>query len=438
MRLNRHAVFLSALILSFTAYLIPLLHVHAGWLILGAVLSGLNDFSVLSIAWIGVALVLQGLAFLLFFWVLVRVHWTRLVRLVAATPLFVIGANLSLLYVIPLLVLVELDRTPEVGALELVCSIPDASVAQVRSGSDLGQVRAGEAWLVDSTQRTRSLLRMPGCTRIALDAPIVGPTIDAVAPGGHLLHRSDSGELHHFSPETGTSAPLTVPEDVPYWKPILSDDGLMLVWLERERSQGGPGVHRLRTRDIATGLDQTIELDLLARDQFELIGARSQRGPFTLASFRNSILSVDLQGEVVRGPMSPDGIYDARWGFLWLEDGWVAWDGYREEGRSRIVWELLDGQGEVTIPRGRSIDSLSVAQDGSVIAASISSNVRIGDVQSAVVLFQTNDGAEIYRRYQPVFTRTNLAFLGARHLAVSRFEDQQSFVDVHRIPVPGE
>ncbi len=438
MRLSRRAALLSALILSFTTYLIPLFHIHAGWVILGSFLSGLSEFSVLSIVWVGVALALQGLALLLFFWLLLEVRWTKIVALIAATPIFVFVANLSLLYAIPLLVLVETDKIPEFGSLELVCSIPDATIAQVRSGSDLGQVRAGEAWLVDSTQRTRALLRMPGCNRIALDAPIVGSTIDAVAPGGHLLHRSDSGELHYFSPEIGTAAPLSAPQDVPYWNPILSDDGLMLVWLERERPQGGPGAHRLHTREIATGREQTIALDLPAREQFELIGARSQGGPFTLAKFRNAILRVDLQGEVIRGPISPDEIYDARWGFHWLEGGWVAWDGYREEGRSRIVWDLPGGRGEVTIPRGRGIDSLGVAEDGSVIAASISSNITIGRVQSAVILFQTSDGVEIYRRYQPIFARTNLAFLGKQHLAVSRFEDQQSFVDVFRVPTPGK
>ncbi|MDH3666991.1 MAG: hypothetical protein OEN23_08675 [Paracoccaceae bacterium] len=434
MRLNRGAALLSALVLSFTTYLIPIYHLHAGWLFLGSVLSGLNEASTLSVAWVGASLLFQGIAFGLFFWLLISVRWSRFIVLLVSTPLFVIVANLSLLYAIPLLVLVETDTRPEVGALELECSIPDTTVAQVHSGSDLSLVRAGEAWLVVSPQRTRALLRMPGCALIALDVPIIGSTIDSVAPGGRLLHRGDSGELFFVSPETENLVPLTAPPVVSYWNPILSDDGLVLVWLERAHSEGGTGAHLLRTREISNGREQTVALELPARDQFTLIGARSQRGPFTLARFRNAVLSIDLHGKVVRGPISPNGIYDARWGFLWLEDGWVAWDGYREEGRSRIVWELPEGHGEAAMPRGRGIDSLSVAQDGRIIAVSISSNVRIGDAKSAVILFRTSDGAEIYRRYHPTLTRTNLAFLGSEHLAVTKFENRQAVVNVYLIP----
>ncbi len=438
MRFNRGAVLLSALILSFTTYLIPLYHLHAGWIFLGSALRGLDDVSTLSVAWVGAALLLQVFAFLLIYWLLIRVRWSRLILLLVSAPLLVIVANLSLLYAIPLLVLVETDTTPEVGALEVVCSVPDATVAQVRSGVDLGLNRAREAWLMVSPERTRALLRMPGCAVTPIDAPIVGSTIDTVAPGGHLLHRSDSGELFHFSPKAGKSASLITPPNVSYWNPILSDDGLVLAWLERGHSQGDQGAHRLRTRDLSSGREQTVELELAARDQFTLIGARTQHGPFTLARFRNTILSFDLGGKVVRGPISPKGIYDARWGFVWLEDGWVAWDGYREEGRSRIVWKLPDGRGETAVPRGRRIDSLSVAQDGSIIAVSVSSNLRIGDVKSAIIVFRTSDSTEIYRRYHPTHTRTNLSFLGSRNLAVTKVEDGRSFVDVYRLAAPNE
>lgn len=212
----------------------------------------------------------------------------------------------------------------------------------------------------------------------------------------------------------------------------------MLPRLERSRIDGDPTVHRLRARNLADSREHTIELDLLSRDQFELIGARSQSGPFTLAKFRNAILSVDLEGEIIRGPISPVGVYDARWGFRWLQDGWVAWDDYREEGRSNVVWDLPAGRGSKAIPLGRDIDSLSIAEDGSVIAVSMSSSISIGDTRSAVVLFQTSDGGEIYRQYQPKFTRTNLAFLGRHHLASANSEDSQASVDVYRIPMPQE
>ena len=438
MRNNGFAALLAALILSFTTYLIPLYNLHAGWQFLGSVFSGLNDLSVLTVAWIGAALLLQGLAFLLFYWVMVRVTWKKLLVLVVASPFFFVAANLSLLYAIPLLVLVEHDASPEIGGLELVCSIEDADIAQVHSGSDLGLVRAQEARLVDTRQSTLAILKMPGCIKIGLDAPNYGSTVESAAPGGHQLHRSNDGKLQHFNLRTGYSALLSAPPNVSYWNPILSDDGLILAWLERDRSNGSAVTHRLHIRNLADNIEQAIELDLPARDQFELIGARSQAGPFTLAKFRNAILRINLQGQIIRGPISPDGVYDARWGFRWLQDGWVAWDGYRAEGRSHIVWDLPSGRGNIAIPRGRGIDSLSIAEDGSVIAASMSSNISISNARSAVVLFQTSDGAELYRQFQPRFTRTNLAFLGDQHLAVAKFENNQATVEVYQIPVTRE
>jgi hypothetical protein len=130
----------------------------------------------------------------------------------------------------------------------------------------------------------------------------------------------------------------------------------------------------------------------------------------------------------------PPGVYDARWGFRWLDGGWVAWDGYREEGRSRIVWSLPAGNGEVAIPRGRNIESLSVDPGGRYIAVSVATGLSIGNTKSAVFLFRTADGQELFRRYHPTHSRNRLAFLGGNYLAMTRNENGQSFIDVYRIP----
>lgn len=219
MKHNRRLALLLALLSSFMIYLIPLFNSHAGWQFLGSVLSGLSEFSTLAAAWIGAAILLQILAILIFYWVLVRVTWKRLLVLVAATPIFFVLASLSLLYAIPLLVLVERDASPEFGELELVCSVEDATIAQVRSGSDLGLVRAEEVRLVDARKFTVAMLKMPGCRKIGLNAPKYGSTIESVAPGGHLLFRSSDGKLRYINLETGASEPLTAPPDVSYGTP---------------------------------------------------------------------------------------------------------------------------------------------------------------------------------------------------------------------------
>jgi hypothetical protein len=436
LRLSRGMALLGAFLLSFTTYLIPLVHVHAGWMPLGVLLAGFVEPSALFLAMAAAILLLQGLAFALFYWVLRGLRWLKAVVLIAAVPVFVAAANWSLLYAIPYFVLVEGESKSAHGELERVCSLPDATVAQVHSGADLGLVRAGEVRVIVEPERKRARLTMPDCRVDDVAAPRVGSTMDYVAPGGYLLYREVSGGLAFAAPGLEEPMPLSPPRQPSYWKPVLSDDGAALVWLDRQPVQRGPRPHRLRIRHLPDGREQTVSLDLPPRDQFELIGAASRTGPFTIAQYRNTILRVDIDGEVLGDPISPPEIYDAQWGFRGLNGGWIAWDGYREEGRSHVVWSLSGKQGVVRIPRGRGIDSFSVAANGSVIAVSVSSSLTLGSTQSAIFLMRTVNGDEIYRRYLPPYTRTRLAFLGNEYLAISRFEEGRSFVDVFRTPRP--
>ena len=117
-----------------------------------------------------------------------------------------------------------------------------------------------------------------------------------------------------------------------------------------------------------------------------------------------------------------------------MNDGWIAWDGYREDGQSRIVWDIPNGRGEFAIPLGRSIDALTVSENGDLIAVAISSNLRIGGIQSAVFVFHTDTGEEVYRKRHPVHMRPTVAFLEDQYLAVTEMQDGQTSVVVYRIP----
>jgi len=436
LRFSRGVALLGAFLLSFAVYLIPLFHVHAGLVPLGLIFAGVGEPSALSFAAIAAALLLQGLAFGLFHWMLRGVRWHKVIVLIVAVPVFAVTANWGFLYAIPYLVLVERDSKTAHGTLEKVCSVADTTVAQVHSGVDLSLVQAGEVWVIVEPERKRARLTMPDCRVAAVAAPRVGSTMDHVARGGFLLYREDTGGLAYVAPDLARPLRLSAPPHPSYWNPVLSDDGATLVWLDRAPAQRGLRPYRLRLRHLPDGREATVPLDLPPREQFEVIGAASGTGPFTLAQFRNRILSIDSDGKIVGGPVSPPDVYDARWGFRWIEDGWIAWDGYREEGRSRIVWALPKGQGAVPVPRGRGIDSVSIAADGSVIAVSVSSNLNLGSTKSAAFLVRTADGQEIFRRYRPTYTRTRLAFLGSEYLAMSRSEGGRSFVDVYRIPKP--
>ena len=51
-------------------------------------------------------------------------------------------------------------------------------------------------------------------------------------------------------------------------------------------------------------------------------------------------------------------------------------------------------------------------------------------------MLRTRDGAEVYRRFFRKYTRTRMAFLGPRHLAVTRadLEKGGGWVEVLQVP----
>ncbi len=422
-----------ALALSCTVYLFPVFHLHAGWLTLGTLLAGARDLSLYTIAVFAAALAIQAALVALIYRLLSAPRWTRLAALALAVPLAIGAVNAALLYAIPRALLVEAQPRSETGPLPTVCRVEDARILQVQSGSDLSLVRAGEAWIERAPDRGRARLLMPGCRVLpADDAPPAGLTIEAVAPGGHLLHRDDGGGHRYFGP-SAASGPLPPPPGPAHWSPILSDDGRALLWLERA-ANGSPGAHRIGIRDLDREAGRSVALDLPPEAQLTLLGAATRDGPFTLARFRNQIIQVDAQGRVLRGPISPEGVYNARWGFQWHGHGWIAWDGYREDGRARIVWSLAAGYGGMAIPRGSGIDAVSLAADSGHFAVATSTNVTIGNVPSALIVVNVASGAELYRRHLPVHARAILAFLGARHLAVTVTDGGTSAVEVLAIP----
>jgi hypothetical protein len=199
-RKSRQLIFLVAFVLSFAAYLIPLFNVHAGLVPLAIILVSQAELSAYTLAAFAVVIAIQAILFVLFYWMLRGVRWWNCLLLIAAIPVFVYGTNLSILYVLPLMILVERDTQPEIGSLEKVCSLTGVILAQVETGVDLSLERASEAWVIRQDDRLGARLITPDCRLTNVVAPRVGSTIDQVAPGGHLLFRRDDGNLAYVGP----------------------------------------------------------------------------------------------------------------------------------------------------------------------------------------------------------------------------------------------
>src|SRR5271170_5106277 len=103
---------------SFVVYLVPLVGPHASWP-LGQQLylwqmpgAPHRAVSWTAMEW-GVALAMQVLAGALWYWVLVRPGWVRIVVLAACAPMFVAAANWIYLSALPLRFLTERATTPD-------------------------------------------------------------------------------------------------------------------------------------------------------------------------------------------------------------------------------------------------------------------------------------------------------------------------------------
>ena len=64
----------------------------------------------------------------------------------------------------------------------------------------------------------------------------------------------------------------------------------------------------------------------------------------------------------------------------------------------------------------------------------VSSNLRIGDIQSSVFTFRADTGEEVYRRRHPVHLRSAVAFLADKYLAITEMEANRGSVGVYRMP----
>ncbi len=436
----------AAFIGSFTVYLTPALAVHTGLMPVGIFLLGAfygltsGEFvrSVSSILFVLLFQILLGLAI---FWTLRGFRWWKSVALVLLLPVLAFALNAGLFIGLPALFLLERDPAPEFGELAEVCQVADAFVLHVTAGVEGALESKGVAWISTRRGNHWAMLSMPDC-RVREVGEVKTTSVARVSANGDVLYRSHGGGFVRLSPATPAQA-IAEPDLVisaRSWQPILSDDGSTLVWLDRAGGpveQGKVRRHVLRLRALGSGESETVrtvQLELSPRAQITLIGADTRAGRYTLSRFRNEVLAVDGHGRVVWGPFTPNGTYSPRFAFHRLGDGWLAWDSYRDKGRYKVVWSTAGGQGRMEVPKGRTIEHVSVDPSGRFAAVSVRGSVRMISLASALVVLRLSDGKEIYRRFGDPHQRYWPAFLGSEYLAVSDFKDVQAKVIVYRLP----
>lgn len=426
-----------AIALSFVIYLLPVLNIHAGLMPWPLMYFGnLGESGWIQLAAAAGALILQGLTAWVFYLLLRRFHWWKLAGIAVMVPVLFFAVNFTFVYAIPALVLIAPDWSKDVGELERACLARDLDIMQTNTGVSLSMEQAGKVWVRQHNQAGAGLLSMPDC-KVEPTGELARGSFRSANAAGEVLF-STYEQIHHLG-RAGTSATmeLSPPANVRSWNAVLTQGGGQLAWLDRGPVGADGKPQLIRLRDIeGTQTERTIKLNLPPRDSLTLLEANPPF--FTLARHRNEILVVDDTGAVVWGPVSPKGVYSAEHGFRRIgKDGWVSWDGYREDGQYRIVWSLPGGSGEMTMPRGRKIETVSVSPDGRHIAFSTEANSYF-QAEGRLVLFETTGGEIIYRRRLKQFSRIRLAFLGNDHLAMHNTAKDETGTAVYRMPDAAE
>jgi hypothetical protein len=431
---------------SFAVYLIPLFGPHASWP-LGLYLyqwqmpgapHRVGSWIAMDV---GVAMALQVLAGALWYWVLVRPGWVRILLVAACAPVFVAASNWTYLSALPSRFLTERATTSDLGDWKTVCSVPDMEVAEVRSPPDTSLAQAGQAWL--RANQEYAVLTMPGCHTRLITEPDAATQVDLnfVSPAGVYLMRNwdNKARQTHWWVGNGSLRPLSrLPEDsILFGMPVLSNDGHWVAWMEVI-----PGT-KLR-RAVVQSLDdeRTHSVDIPDQRllQWTLLAADMERSELTLYQYdyttkRSSLTMLGLGSEQQRDSIVVQGVDAQFTTLLRVGSGWVAWDAARDPGeRYRIAWSLANGRGMHEALRGRSITAVKVDPDGAYVAISETNAIRDNIVKDAVYVLRASDGKEVWHRNLPSYTRSSLAFLGEKLFAYTDSEGAHSTVRVLQIP----
>lgn len=441
---KRRQVLLKAFVGSFAVYLLPLAQRH-GVVVVG-VLLGIDVGAVSGgdreLGWaaadFGVALAAQAILFTVFWWVFSG-RGVRWLALLAVLPILTWFVNLAMMIWTPTHFLIEDVSFADQTDLPVLCAVEDARLGGVDEGIEAALSANGRIWIEVGEEGRATLLTVPGCEQLPSEVAHsdTGGKLQAARDGTIMFARHVPGESRIERKVMTPSGRISVAEPAPvarYWAPKLSRDGQALVWIDQKR-EGARFSFWLMVRDLATGVERRIHIQPPADRRPELIDADLKIGRFVVVNQARDIYGLDPEGAAVWGPVSRPEIGYLRENLRRVGTrGFVFWQSYREKGRYLVSWTLDGRSGRHEVPLGRAITDVAVSSDGVYIAISTSSGLNIGSVPDAVYALRSADGTEVFRRTLPRYARSQLAILGPRHLAYSRYNGTRQWIEVVELP----
>jgi hypothetical protein len=133
----------------------------------------------------------------------------------------------------------------------------------------------------------------------------------------------------------------------------------------------------------------------------------------TIAVFRNDrLLSIGFDGAERRRFATGEGLRVQPDSYQASTNGWLAWDAYRDAEPYRIMWALAGANGAHQVNKGMSLTSASFDPSERFVAVSTATALSLDARRDAVYVLRASDGLEIFRRYLPTYSRTQVVFLG--------------------------
>lgn len=347
---------------------------------------------------------------------------------VATLAVLTVAVNWLLMVVVPLRYLTEDNTAAEVNTLTDVCRVDGVSLQAPSSGAFAD---GAPAVLVRRTPSyTFARLRLPGCELVSVEHVPADADVAWVSPGGSLLWRTRDdarAERHSWTltSASGTTWVVPLPLEQARVSPVILADEQTVAWVDwRDRTQ-------LVTVWREGG--RMVDISGLPRGSTRLHHGGGPAGPFLLSvnAAEESWFVVDGEGRVLRSISAPDHLSRFANQLHPLGRGWIGWDTYREQGPSIISWGEEASASTHTLPRGLGIQSAALDPGRAFVAASATSGLSIGRQRDEVFLIRLADGAELFRRYAPKYSRAVVALPSGGYFVV---DDGAAAVRVLRLP----
>ena len=429
----------AALLGSFGVYVIPLIGPHAVWFLGESLVASVRGDR--SVAWmaadVAVALTAQIAAGLALYWSLGG-SWARKIIWLGIIPL-TMALNVAYLSVIPAFFLIETDSAREMNTWAEHCFVRAVALRPVRSSA----VQAGQGarawWAARSPDGRDTLLRVPECLTTDAVLPVAGKSPeghldffislqfaspDGVAIVEQMDRRSTRRTWWTLTDPAATLRRLAESSDAYQTPPIISRSGDAVAYLTTVPGSGPPVLSQVLVRKATPGLvvvETDIDLAPLGPASYVLLDVDAEAREVLL--WRNERpLIVSFDGQTRPVSFEPDDIHAQSSTYFLMGDGWVAWDAYKEDGPYQIGWSLGGRSGRHRTNAGRSVTSAVVDPTGSYIAISETTTLSIGNARDVVYVLRTKDGADVFRRYLPRYSRSHVVFFDGGFLGYSDLE----------------